>query len=95
MDKDKIRKLEDEKREISNELLSFEENMEVLRKKLREIEDSIEGNPHDNPEWNKVHDDFEKMKEKREHLSKKAEKLGMKVEKARQKFNTKQKESHK
>lgn len=86
MTEERIKKIEDEIRVASTELLGFDQNIDDLREQLKVRESELSGNFQDDGKWNDITSQIKKYKEKKEHAQDKQDKLKKKLEKKKEKF---------
>jgi chromosome segregation ATPase len=86
MTEEKIKKIEEEIRVVSTELLGFDQNIDDLREQLKERESELSGNFQEDGKWNEITSQIKKYKEEKEHAQSKRDKLKGKLEKAKENF---------
>jgi chromosome segregation ATPase len=86
MTEEKIKRIEDDIRVESAELLGYEQTIDTLREKLQERENELEDHFQDDSKWTKLTSQIKEYKEKKETLQNKIVKLKEKLKKAKEKF---------
>ncbi|HOO32214.1 MAG TPA: hypothetical protein PK466_04305 [Thermotogota bacterium] len=86
MSEEKIKKLEEEIRVVSAELLGYEQNIDELRKQLKDREDDLRGHFQDDGKWNEITSQISEYREQKESTQKKVDKLREKLEKSKEKL---------
>jgi|SRR6056297_3594040 len=86
MTEKKIKKTEDEIRDVSTELLGYEQNIDDLRNQLREREEELGNNFQADGKWNDITSQMKTFKEKKEAAQKKADKLKDRLEKDKETY---------
>jgi chromosome segregation ATPase len=86
MKEEKIKKIEDEIKVVSTELLGLDQNIDDLREQLKVRESELSGNFQEDGKWNEITSQIKKYKEEKEHVQSKHDKLKKKLEKAKEKF---------